>query len=97
MNRTVLTSTLGAVLALGLAPASTVASPDMLVKVKQGGYPAQNCQYCHVAALPKKDTFKPEDLNERGKWLLEEKAKQNANAVNLDWLKNYPGGKEQKQ
>jgi hypothetical protein len=97
MNRTVLTSTLAAVLAFGLAPASAVASPDMLVKVKRGGYPAQNCQYCHVSALPKKDTFKPEDLNDRGKWLLEEKAKQNANAVNLEWLKNYPGGKEQKQ
>jgi hypothetical protein len=97
MIRTVLTGTLAAGFVLGLASGSAIATPDMVAKVKQAGYPAQNCQYCHVSAVPKKDTYKSEDLNERGKWLVEEKTKQNATAVNLDWLKNYPGGKEQKK
>ena len=97
MIRTVLTGTLAVGFVLGLASGSAIATPDMVAKVKQAGYPAQNCQYCHVSAVPKKDTYKPEDLNERGKWLVEEKTKQNATAVNLDWLKNYPGGKEQKK
>ena len=73
-----------------------MASPQMLTKAKKDGMPAQNCQYCHVSKTPKKDTFKPDDLNERGKWLEAEKTKQNAKTVDVDWLKNYPGGKEQK-
>ena len=97
MIRPVLTGALAAGFIVGLASGSAIATPDMVAKVKQAGYPAQNCQYCHVSAVPKKDTYKPEDLNERGKWLVEEKAKQNATTVNLDWLKNYPGGKEQKK
>ena len=97
MSRTSFTWVLTGAFVFGLDSGSALASPDMVAKVKQAGYPAQNCQYCHVSALPKKDTFKPEDLNDRGKWLIAEKAKQNAGAVNLDWLKNYPGGKEQKK
>jgi hypothetical protein len=73
-----------------------MASAPMVSKAKEQGYPAQNCQYCHVSKAPKKDTFKPEDLNERGAFLAAEKTKQNAKAVDLNWLKNYPGGKEQK-
>lgn len=72
------------------------ASPALVAKAKEKGYPAQNCQYCHVSNVPKKDTFKPDDLNERGKFLLAEKDKQKAKAPDVDWLKNYPGGKEQK-
>jgi hypothetical protein len=97
MSRTTLTGTAVAAFVLGLASGAAVANPDMVAKVKKAGYPAQNCQYCHVSALPKKETFKPEDLNDRGQWLAAEKAKQNASAVNLDWLANYPGGKEQKK
>ena len=72
------------------------ADPPLVAKAKEAGFPAKNCQYCHVSALPKKDTFKPDDLNERGKFLAAEKDKQQAKAVNVEWLKNYPGGKEQK-
>ncbi len=97
MNRAALAGIAAAGFVFGLAAGSAVANPDMVAKVKQAGYPAQNCQYCHVSAVPKKDTFKPEDLNDRGKWLIAEKAKQNVPAVNLDWLKTYPGGKEQKK
>jgi hypothetical protein len=97
MNITGLVTTVAVALVFALPPGTAIATPEMVAKVKQAGYPAQNCQYCHVSAVPKKDTYKPEDLNDRGKWLVAEKTKQNATAVNLDWLKNYPGGKEQKK
>jgi hypothetical protein len=79
-----------------MVASQAMASPQMIAKAKEKGYPAKNCQYCHVSAVPKKDTFKPDDLNERGKWLTAEKDKEKAKAVDVDWLKNYPGGKEQK-
>ena len=97
MNVTTLVSTVVVALFLAFSPGAAVANPEMVAKVKQAGYPARNCQYCHVSALPKKADFKPEDLNDRGKWLVAEKTKQNAKAVSLDWLKDYPGGKEQKK
>jgi hypothetical protein len=46
--------------------------------------------------VPKKDSFKPDDLNDRGKWLMAEKDKRKAKDIDVDWLKDYPGGKEQK-
>ncbi len=64
-------------------------------QAKDLGYPAQNCQYCHVDKMPKKDTFKADALNDRGKWLMSEKDKQKKD-IDLNWLKDYPGGKEQK-
>ena len=75
-------------------PAS--ATPQLLTESKKAGMPAKNCQYCHTTALPKKETFKADELNDRGKWMMTEKDKQKAGAVKADWLKSYPGGKEQK-
>jgi len=46
--------------------------------------------------MPQKASYKPEDLNDRGKWLMTTKDKQQAKDVRADWLKQYPGGKEQK-
>lgn len=40
-------------------PAS--ATPQLLTQAKSAGMPAQNCQYCHVTAMPKKEGFKPDD------------------------------------
>ena len=71
------------------------ASPEMLAKAAEKRLPAKNCQYCHVSAVPTKDRFKPEDLNERGKWLLAEKDKQQAQSIDVEWLKSY-AGKDQK-
>lgn len=65
-------------------------------KCKDMGLPAENCLYCHTEKLPKKDTFKVEQLNDRGKWLMAEKDKRKAKEIDLAWLKEYPGGKEQK-
>jgi len=75
-----------------VAAAPATATPQMIKQAKDAGFPAQNCQYCHVPAVPKKEGFKPQDdLNERGKWLLSEKEKQKAKEVKAEWLKNYPG------
>jgi hypothetical protein len=57
-------------------------------KAKEAGYPATNCQYCHVEKLPKKGAV---SHNERGTWLLTEKAKRGAKEVDPAWLKDYPG------
>jgi hypothetical protein len=88
-------SVLSAIIVVGVTEPA-LASPAMLVKVKEQGYPAQNCQYCHVSQMPKKDGFTTDDLNERGKWLIAEKNKQKAKAVDVDALKAYPGGSAQK-
>jgi hypothetical protein len=84
------------VFALAAVPTTASAVGPLLAKAKQAGYPAQNCQYCHVSKVPKKEEFKPEDLNERGKWLMTEKQKHAAKEISVEWLKDYPGGKEQK-
>jgi hypothetical protein len=55
-------------------------------KAKELGYPATNCQYCHVDKLPKKDAAA---FNDRGKWLHEEKEKRKAKEVDVSWLKDY--------
>lgn len=77
-------------------PATASATPELFSEAVKQGLPAQNCQYCHVSQMPQKGTYKPEDLNDRGKWLMTTKDKQQAKDVRADWLKQYPGGKEQK-
>ncbi len=42
------------------------ATPQIFTEAKKAGVPAKNCQYCHTVATPKKETFKPEQLNDRG-------------------------------
>jgi len=63
---------------------------------KDLGFPAENCLYCHTEKMPKKDTFKADALNDRGKWLISQKESKKAAEIDLNWLKDYPGGKEQK-
>jgi len=69
------------------------ATPPMLKQAKDAGLPAKNCQYCHAVAVPKKETFKLDELNDRGKWLMTEKDKTKAKDIDAGWLKNYPGAK----
>jgi len=90
-------------LAIGVAALASTASAvpaeaeaPWLKQVKDLGLPARNCQYCHTAALPKKETFGPEELNARGRWLLNQKRERGGKAVNLELLKQYPDGPEQK-
>ena len=79
------------VLLSAVATVPATATPQMVKQAKDAGLPAKNCQYCHTVAMPKKEGFKPDELNERGKWLLTEKDKQKAKDVKAEWLKNYPG------
>lgn len=56
-------------------------------KAKALGFPATNCLYCHVDKLPRKDAAK---LNDRGKWLVDEKERRQATKeVDATWLKDY--------
>lgn len=55
-------------------------------KAKEEGIKADNCQYCHTEKLPKKDAV---TMNDRGKWLVDQKAKRNAKEVDPAWLKDY--------
>ena len=65
------------------------ATPQLFTEAKKAGLPAKNCQYCHTVKTPKKETFKPEQLNDRGKWLVAEKDNQKAAEIKSSWLKNY--------
>jgi len=67
------------------------ATPQMLSAAKKAGLPANNCQYCHGEALPKKETFKPDTLNDRGKFLLSDMQKRNLKAPDVQKLKDYAG------
>ena len=68
------------------------ATAKMLSDAKKAGLPATNCQYCHTEAMPKKDTFKPEALNDRGQQLLEDQKKRNLKAPDFTILKTAPDG-----
>ena len=76
-----------------VTPAS--ATPELFAQTKTQGLPAKNCQYCHVSPVPQKERYSPDDLNDRGKWLMTERNKQQAKDVKADWLKQYPGAKDQ--
>jgi len=67
------------------------ATMDVQKQAKAAGVNAANCQFCHVDKLPKKDAH---PMNDRGKWLLAEKDKRHAKAVDGAWLKDYPGDKK---
>lgn len=84
----------GVVMAVSTAAGVASASPAMVKQAKDAGLPAQNCQYCHTDKMPKKDTFKADDLNERGKWLHAEKDKRKAQKSDGAWLKEFPGKKD---
>jgi hypothetical protein len=95
MSRILTVAAVGASLIL-LTALPAAATPQLLTESKKAGMPAKNCQYCHSVAMPKKESFKPDELNDRGKWMMAEKDKQKAKDIKADWLKDYPGGKEQK-
>ena len=70
------------------------ATSQMLTEAKKAGLPAKNCQYCHTQALPKKDTFKPEALNDRGKFLLSDMQTRNLKAPDIEKLKEFKGAEK---
>lgn len=60
-------------------------------QAKAAGVDASNCLYCHGEKLPKKDAV---THNDRGNWLIKEKAKRGAKEVDGAWVKDYPGDKK---
>ena len=65
MNWTTLlaAASVAALCALSAAPAA--ATPQLFSESKKEGMPAQNCQYCHVSKLPKKDNEPEGQINVR--------------------------------
>lgn len=81
----IVTAAVGAVFLLGARPAH--ATLEMQKGAKEAGFAeATNCMYCHGEKLPKKGgaTF-----NQRGKWLVDQKALKKAEKVDVNWLKEY--------
>jgi ketosteroid isomerase-like protein len=71
---------------LGLMPARSMAYPPWVAKAKKFG--AKDCTFCHV---------EPEGgppWNARGTWLIKEKEKRNADAIDVEWLADYKPGPE---
>ncbi len=73
----------GAWLSLGGVASATM---DMQKKAKAAGIEANNCQYCHVDKMPKKESH---EANDRGKFLVAEKERLKAKEIDVSWLKNY--------
>jgi hypothetical protein len=67
------------------------ATPQMVKQAKDAGFPAQELPVLPHGRGAQEGRVQPEELNERGKWLLTEKDKQKAKEVKAEWLKNYPG------
>jgi hypothetical protein len=80
--------------ACGWVASSGTSTADMEIQkqAKAAGVDVKNCQSCHTVALPKKGEGQKE-LNDLGQWLVAEKAKRQAKAVDGAWAKDYPGKK----
>lgn len=75
-------------LPLGLVLAAPSAQADMKLQkaAKEAGFEAKNCLYCHGEKLPKKDSV---TYNDRGEFLMKQKEEKKAEAVDVNWLKDY--------
>ncbi len=60
------------------------AYPPFVEYAKRLGYPAKDCTYCHVGLEGGSDK-----LNARGEWMVAEKVRRKAIAVDVLWLKDY--------
>ena len=58
--------------------------PPFVEYAKRLGYPAKDCTYCHVSLQGGSDK-----LNARGTWMVAEKVRRDAVAVDVKWLKDY--------
>ncbi len=88
MRRSHLLLTLATGLALALAGTPAQAKLPWVKKAQGMGFKEiQNCASCHSSEKPKKG----EPMAERGKFLMDMKAKNKAAEVDLAWLKDYKG------
>jgi hypothetical protein len=67
----------------------TFGYPPLLAKSKKFG--AKDCTFCHV------DPDGGPPWNERGQWLIKEKERRGADAVDVEWLANYKPGPPEAQ
>jgi len=77
---------------IGLAAAILVtpagASPKFVKASKDMGISEiKNCNSCHESKQTSK--FSSEDLNDVGKWLVQQKAEKGTKEIDLAWLKEY--------
>ena len=96
MTRTIRILVGGALLSVALPGGAAVANPEMLMDAIKAGLPAKNCQYCHTEATPVKETFKPDALNDRGKFVRTDMQARKLKAADMQKLKEFPGGTQQK-
>ena len=75
-----------ALLFLAATVPSVRSYPPFLNKAKSLGLPAKDCTYCHIRPIG------GDPLNDRGKWLVAQKEKRNADQVDVSWLKEYEQG-----
>jgi hypothetical protein len=75
--------------AILLFVSQSAAYPPFLPKARKFG--AKDCRFCHVKAEG------GEPFNERGKWLVKEKERRNADAVDPEWLVDYKPAKRGKK
>jgi hypothetical protein len=69
-----------------LLASQSVAFPPFAAKARKFG--AKDCRFCHIKAEG------GTEYNARGKWLVEEKARRNADAVDPEWLADYKPAKK---
>lgn len=65
-----------------LAAAAADAKAPWLKKAKEAGIAAKDCAHCHMAPKGGKE------LNDTGKWLVEQKKAKSAKEVDVTWLKD---------
>ena len=67
----------------------SIAYPPFVAKAKKFG--AKDCRFCHV------NLEGGEPFNARGQWLIKEKEKRSADAVDPEWLVDYKAAKSKKK
>ncbi|MGH9751779.1 MAG: hypothetical protein ACREA2_03265 [Blastocatellia bacterium] len=68
---------------------STNAYPPFLRKAQKFG--AKDCLYCH------KEPEGGEGWNGRGQWLIAEKERRKAEAIDIEWLTDYKEGEKKEK
>jgi hypothetical protein len=72
--------------ATGCRYCHTFDTDHMRERARKMGIPSGNCGACHGKNLPKSGLAL---MNARGQWLLVEKQRRKAGAVDVQWLKDY--------
>ena len=67
----------------------SIAYPPFLAKAKKFG--AKDCRFCHV------NPQGGEPFNARGQWLIKEKDRRHADAVDPEWLAQYKHSAKKKR